>query len=240
MAVPSGGKLNKLTIEGFKDANCQESTNAKYTAQLNPDNIKINYSIEYVQSDGADADSKDLKPKGENSQTLTFSLIIDGTGVLAPLNGATGGQAQSKDVDTQIEELKEACYYYIGDTHEQTYCKITWNKELLHYRGTSFAGRLKSLDITYTLFSSSGAPLRAKVALSFLGTTSGETNNKVLDKKSPDLTHIITIKTGDNLPMLCQNIYGDATLYSEIARINNIVNFRYLEPGSELVFPPIK
>ena len=46
-------------------------------------------------------------------------------------------------------------------------------------------------------------------------------------------------QAGDTLPLMCYRIYGEPKHYLSIARINNINNFRSLEPGINLQFPPI-
>jgi nucleoid-associated protein YgaU len=56
---------------------------------------------------------------------------------------------------------------------------------------------------------------------------------------SPDLTHLITVKAGDTLPLLCDRIYRDSGYYMEVARINGLSSFRNLQPGTTLKFPPL-
>lgn len=227
--------LKKLYIEGFKDPDCTDSTGAKFEAQINPATITIKHKIAHAPKQQSDQSPSADVTSEEAPLDLSFALILDDTGVLG--GDASGG---GTFIDEQIEKLKKACYYYVGENHEHTYCKISWDKDLLSYKGASFGGKLSSMSIAYTLFSPSGSPLRAKIDLAFVGVWTEKTKVKALDKQSPDLTHVITVRIGDNLPMLCQQIYGDASLYTEIAKYNSIVNFRYLEPGAEITFPPMK
>ena len=46
------------------------------------------------------------------------------------------------------------------------------------------------------------------------------------------------VLAGDTLPLLCQQIYGSATHYLQVAAFNGLDDFRVLEPGRELLFPP--
>ncbi|MCK5703624.1 MAG: LysM peptidoglycan-binding domain-containing protein, partial [Cyclobacteriaceae bacterium] len=57
--------------------------------------------------------------------------------------------------------------------------------------------------------------------------------------QSPDLTHFKIVKEGETLPLIAKKIYGDSKYYLEIARVNNINNFRRLKTGQQLVLPPI-
>ena len=56
---------------------------------------------------------------------------------------------------------------------------------------------------------------------------------------SPDLTHLRDVRDGDTLPLLAYDIYGNAQLYLEVARVNKLVNFRRLRSASRLSFPPL-
>jgi nucleoid-associated protein YgaU len=110
----------------------------------------------------------------------------------------------------------------------------------MKYKGTGYFARIKSFDLTYLLFSSDGKTLRAKINASFVGNMDEETESKTKGNTSPDLTHQVTVKAGDTLPMLCEKIYGKRQMFHEVARVNKLLNFRYIEPGTELIFPPLK
>ena len=57
-------------------------------------------------------------------------------------------------------------------------------------------------------------------------------------KNRPDLTHIRVVKEGDTLPSMANDIYGDFSYYLEVAKANNLQDFRNLIPGQKLYFPP--
>jgi nucleoid-associated protein YgaU len=58
-------------------------------------------------------------------------------------------------------------------------------------------------------------------------------------RSSPDLTHLHTVKAGEHLTLLADKYYGDASRYLQVADYNKLANFRRLEPGQQLVFPPL-
>ncbi|MFT6971255.1 MAG: hypothetical protein ACJAXX_001824 [Roseivirga sp.] len=58
-----------------------------------------------------------------------------------------------------------------------------------------------------------------------------------LDKAKLPLTY--TVKEGDQLPELCQQIYNDQSYYIQVARYNGLDKFRNLKAGSALIFPPM-
>ncbi len=225
------GTLVKLKIVGYKDADGTKKTGNEFVAQVNPSNISINHSVQFTEKEGVDNAVSELKFQKAPPQDINLVFTLDGTGALG----------DTKPVNDRIEQLKQTAYYYSGDAHEPPFVKISWNgANYIRYDKNEFTARLSSLKVDYTLFKPNGTPLRAKVSVSFKSTTSVNTANKAQGKSSPDLTHHITVKAGDNLPQMCKRIYGDTSYYNQIAEINNLANFRYLEPGSELVFPPLK
>lgn len=207
----------------------------EFTAQVNPASINVNYGIGYVEDSQDGSIIPQKKYNGTKTQTVSFELILDETGVIP------NDKVIKKGVKDQIELFKKTCYYYIGSEHETPYVKIHLNNEsLFKYNKQAFYARIENFEVTYTMFSSEGEPIRAKLNATFGGTMDPETESSLKDKQSPDLTHMVTVRAGDTLPMLCQRIYGDRQMHHEVARINNLISFRYLEPGTELIFPPIK
>jgi nucleoid-associated protein YgaU len=103
-----------------------------------------------------------------------------------------------------------------------------------------FFGRLKTMSSTYTLFTPGGDPLRAKIKMGFAGFLSTQEEARRAARTSPDMTHIVQFKAGDSLPLLCHRIYDDPTQYAAVAHYNDITNFREIEPGTRIVFPPLR
>jgi nucleoid-associated protein YgaU len=98
---------------------------------------------------------------------------------------------------------------------------------------------MEALKVNYTLFKPSGEPLRAKMDLTFTAYKSTEEVFREASLESPDLTHLVEVKAGDTLPMLCYQIYKDSSYYLAVARLNQLNNFRQLQPGQLLRFPPL-
>jgi len=231
--------MEYLTIEGYKSGENGPTGEgfSKFTAQINPASISIKYGIGY----GGSNDSSDgsiipnRKYTGCEPQTISLEFILDTTGVVPNNN------KDAISIKEQIELFKKTCYYFVGSKHETPYVRIYWNQEsLFKYNDQAFFARVDNFDVNYNMFSSDGKPIRAKINATFSGTMDPVTESNLKDKQSPDLTHMITVRAGDTLPMLCKRIYGDRQMHHEIARVNNLISFRYIEPGTELIFPPIK
>ena len=71
-----------------------------------------------------------------------------------------------------------------------------------------------------------------------------------MDKKSDKTTQskvifnpryrFYTVKDGDDLRLISNQAYGSPDFFLEIARANNLINFRRLSAGTELELPTIE
>lgn len=202
-------------------------TGIAFTALLNPADVKHSRGIVYDKKKAHGQPALDPKYSAADVETLGFALVLDGTGVV-PL---PTGEAR-RDVKTQLDNLNKVVYQYNGSQHEPGRVRLLWGTLI-------FFGRMQSMSMHYTLFKPSGAPLRAKVDLSFIGAMSKQETELVSNLSSPDLTHEVEVRDGDTLPLLCNRIYGDPGYYLDVARFNRLTDFRDLKPGGKLHFPPL-
>ncbi len=218
-------KINSCTVD---DGKISVETDKTFEVMLNPSDYKHDRAVDYNEDRTPGQIGSDLKFSGIKPETIAFSIDIDGTGAVP---AASGGPPE--DVKTQLESLNAIIYKYDGSKHEPNVVRTLWGKLI-------FYGRLTEIDVNYTLFSLEGVPLRAKVKLFFSSFLSREEEALRANKSSPDLTHMVVFKDGDTLPLLCYKIYKDAAYIIDIARINGITNFRNINPGTRIIFPPLR
>ncbi|MBI3525616.1 MAG: peptidoglycan-binding protein [Betaproteobacteria bacterium] len=198
----------------------------KFEVMLNPSGYTYDQEIKYSTETALGDPAKAPKFKCAGKEKVNFSIVLDGTGVV-PVSGA------AVDVKTQIQKLNKVCYDYNGSNHEPNIVQLVWGS-------LSFNGRLTSMSTEYTLFKPTGEPLRAKIKLTFTDYVSVKEEALKANKTSPDLTHLIEVKAGDSLPLLCFRIYKNSAYYLEVAKSNGITNFRDIKPGTRLNFPPLR
>jgi len=220
------GELKKLTITA-----CTIQTNGdvevgsqKFEAMLNPSSYSHQYVINYDEKVAFGKAAPTVKFSGTDGEEVGFDLLLDGTGVV---EGAT------RDVKTQIKDLRTVVYEYDGNNHEPNVVKLLWGAMI-------FFGRLKSMSVEYTVFEPGGDPLRAKVKLKFFGFMSEKEESLRANRSSPDLSHSIVVREGDTLPLLCYRVYKNTSYYPEVARFNHLSDFRNLQPGMRISLPPLK
>jgi len=230
MAAATTGKKDKLTISVCSidnSGNKKIDKSRAFEFMLNPSEYDRSYAIAYNKKEAMGQSGSETKFGGIKPGKMKFSTLIDGSGAVVEAG------ASQVDVKTQIQELKKIVYYYDGDKHEPNYVQVLWGSQI-------FYGRLESMSVDNTLFKSSGEPLRAKIQMSFIEFMSKEEEAKKANRSSPDLSHLIEVKAGDTLPLLCYRVYKDSSYYLEVARVNNMTDFRNIKPGSKLHFPPLR
>jgi hypothetical protein len=219
--------LEKLTITIYSNPKFSQKLRSIKVA-INPEEYQHSYAISYTSAEGPGANGKILQFRSYGAENLSFTIWFDGTGAVA---GAPRGETTS--IDKQITAFRNAVFPYDGKTHSPNYLELAWGTLL-------FKCVLLSLNFTYTMFAPSGEPIRAKCVASFRRYVSPDDLAKQANKSSPDMSHLVTVKAGDTLPLLCHRIYGSSRHYPEVARINNLAGFRALAPGTVLLFPPLR
>ncbi|UGQ48174.1 CIS tube protein [Massilia endophytica] len=215
--------LKKLTIIAYADPGFSQKV-GDYSVQINPESYRQTHSTQYTDNDSTDTAGVTTKFYVQDPQKLTFDFYLDATGVVQP---------SITSVATEISNFKTVAYSYNGTIHAPNYLEIVWGN------GVSFNCRLTSLDIDYTLFQSDGTPVRAKLSVGFEEYLSPQEIAQRANKSSPDLTHARVVQGGDTLPNMCFQIYGDPKHYPGVAAYNELDNFRALQSGMVLYFPPL-
>jgi len=201
-----------------------DSSRPEFKALINPAGYEHGFNIRYTKNKALGQAGTETKYDITQAEKLTLkSLVLDGTGAVP---------GELVPVRTQVENLRRATYDYVGTLHEAPIVQVVWGALL-------FFGRVESLKFDYTLFKPNGEPLRAKVSLNLVEYKSPPEIVKESKQSSPDLTHLIVVRAGDTLPLLCERIYRDPSYYLEVARINGLTAFRQLQPGTSLRFPPL-
>lgn len=220
--------LTRCTVE---NGQAREHAADVFRVSINPADYKHSFGISYSASkpEGQALGKAGVTPRfaSVNAEKIAFSIVLDGTGVVA--------DAQNRSVADQVRALKAIVYNYRGSEHEPNVVKIAWGRGL-----SAFFGRLESMTVDYTLFRATGEALRAKIAFAFISFSTQMEEALSAQRSSPDMTHMVRVRAGDTLPLLCQRIYRDPTKYLEIARLNDLDGFRALVPDTVLRFPPMR
>ncbi|MBL7749284.1 MAG: hypothetical protein JNM19_17730 [Chitinophagaceae bacterium] len=195
-----------------------------FLAMFNPENLAIKEDIDWTANCASGSAGSDMHYKGTKPRTFTLELTIDGTGVNT--NGV------KIPVTAQVALFRAATTGVQGLLHHPAFLLVQYGL----FINTCV---LNSSTVTYTMFDMFGLPIRAKISASFTERTIATLSNILGMLSSPDLTHRRTVKQWDILPYLTKEIYNNQHYYLQVARVNRLKNFRKLQAGQEIVFPPL-
>lgn len=228
-------KITAYSSSGFEDN--KKISSGEFTVLVNPEGYSRSYKIKFKEQQASGTKAQQMKFDKVEPEDLELEFLFDKTGALPGTFKAKDDagikQESSEGVWPDIEQFKKVVYDYKGDIHQPPYLIIQWG-ELI------FKCVLREMTINFKLFRPDGTPLRAVVKAKFTQTVENELRVRQEGKKSPDITHVRIVKAGDTLPMLCYQVYEDPAYYIVVAKVNKLFNFRYLEPGTKIFFPPVK
>ncbi|MEM0938994.1 MAG: hypothetical protein AAGI25_04290 [Bacteroidota bacterium] len=227
-------KLQKLKIFAYENEN-RIGLPKEFEAMFNPESVRRNFTNKFHKITDPNSLEGIVAFTGVIPSTIQMKLIFDGTGV--DEFGATLVARllkPRKSVAERVDEFRNLLVNKKGKVHRPMYLTIQWGKTLDYHCS------LISLNINYTLFDRSGDPLRAELDVSFVGDDPPEESKKKAALQSPDLTHYRMVLEGDQLPLMCDQIYGSSLYYLMVAKANDLDDFRHLKPGQEIYFPPIE
>ena len=245
-----GGVVPKVKIESFKKMNFTESLGKITLPLVTNEGIKQKYEIKWGEEKKTTAAGESASVnlfERYGTEPLEIETVVDATGVyrVKPEEGDALGKINydKPNIEEYISEMRRLLYGFDAGIHQPPYITLTWGK-IFAASGSAatgaiagvFKGVLSSMEISYELFSSEGKPIRAKVSLKFLPFTDPKAKPP---GNSPDLTHIIEVKPGDNLAKLCNKVYESPDYYHQVAQINGLASAYAIRPGMKLMFPPL-
>lgn len=214
--------LLKMSLQAYADAQFTQATGSPYAVFLNPESFvhKSENSYDTPHPPGSAGDTPRFNYASQGN--LDFSLVLDGT---RPIDG------KLVEVSKEIAALKNLAFAYHGEVRSPYYVEVTWGDFL-------FKGRLTTFNVNYSLFRPDGTPVRAKVDLAFVSFTDTKTLALMAGSQQGDSSlRRYLVKAGDTLPQLCHAIYGDASHYLQVAKLNKLVHFSKLVEGTVIHFP---
>ena len=162
--------------------------------------------------------------RGPQPSKLALEMFFDASGV------------HDGSVVAVVERLF-ACCVPTSATHQQNKASPPW---VLFRWGdlTGFLAYISSVQAKYTLFTSSGLPIRATCTVT-LDELAGEPpgQNPTSGGLVPRRLHVVV--EGDTLAGVAYREYGDASLWRAVAQVNRVDDPTRLRPGSHLLLPTV-
>jgi hypothetical protein len=184
---------------------------------FNPTEYQVQKANTFAEINIPGLESPPIQFVRGSNEKLTADLVVDTSDTLEDVR------------DRYVNKLRGLMNINI-ELHAPPIVRLVWN-------GQVFVGVIESLNITYTLFTPAGMPIRAKLALALKEYRPAAVQVKERPTASPDFDKTWTVRRGDTLTGIAGALYRDCTRWRDIARANAITDPRSLAPGRVLAIP---
>ena len=215
--LPFNFKIIPTTREGVP-------AGVPFVAMFNPESFVVNETIRWFGDTVPGKANTDPTFLSVRPRTFTIEFTLDGTGVNT--NGV------KIPVTAQVALFRGVTSNIRGTIHRPSYLMVQYGTFVT-------VCVMNSSEVNYTMFDLAGLPIRAKISATFTERVIPGLSDVLGMLSSPDLTHQVTVKQYDILPLLTYNIYKNQHYYLQVARTNKLKNFRRLSPGTPLNFYPL-
>ncbi len=215
--------LEKLTIT--------PENGAPIVARFNPERYTVNKSVQFAEVAIPGLDAPVVQFVRGQAEKINFELFFDTTEF-----GLEGNVKDVRNLTGKVYQLLKV----ERETHAPPRLILRWGTAgKLFSFGTKVSPWcvLESISEEFTLFSSNGIPLRAKLNVSFREAWTIEEQLRETPRHSSDRTHVRVLGRGQTLSHLAAQEYGDPGAWRAIADANRIDAPRRVQPGTRLEIP---
>jgi hypothetical protein len=184
---------------------------------FNPTEYQIQKSNNFAEINIPGLESPPIQYVRGAAEKLTADLLVDTSDTL-------------DDVRTKYVNRLRGLMNINTELHAPPIVRLMW-------AGQVFVGVVESLNVTYTLFTPAGIPLRAKLAVTLKEYRPAAVQVKERPTASPDFDKTWTVRRGDTLSGIAGAVYRDPGQWRAIADANGIADPRRLVPGRTLAVP---
>ena len=206
---------------------------APITAMFNPEKYTVSKSLQLAEIGIPGLDSPVVQYVRGQNEKISMELFFDTTDA-----GMTGNVTDVRSLTGPVYQLLKVN----GELHAPPRVRLQWGTAghlTSQASSTSPWLLLESASQELNLFSPEGVPLRAKLTVTFREAWTIEAQLQDTPRHSSDHTKLHRVQRGETLSQVAYVEYQDPALWRPIAAANNLANPRQLQPGMQLVVPPI-
>ncbi len=198
---------------------------------FNPSEYQLTDGSSYSEKKVPGLDGPILQYISGDATELSLNLFLDTYVPKSTSLISFGPPKESTDVSALTKQIADATSID-GSMHRPTKVTFKWGS-------LNFEGVVTKMNHTYTMFTESGMPVRAKVSLTFKSLISPTDTKRKSPFESPDRTKYRTLRQGMGLWDIANMEYGDPDLWKVIARENGILNPLDVRPGQIVKLPAL-
>lgn len=198
---------------------------------FNPSEYQLTDGANYSEKKVPGMDGPIIQYVSGNATELSLNLFLDTYVAKSTSMIPIGSSGSSSDVSYITKQIADATSID-GSLHRPPKVTFKWGS-------LNFQGVVTRFNHTYTMFTESGMPVRAKVSLTFKALISPKDTSRKSPFESPDRTKYRTIRQGVGLWDIANMEYGDPDMWKVIARENGILNPLDVRPGQIVKLPAL-
>ncbi len=198
---------------------------------FNPSEYQLTDGSSYSEKKVPGLDGPILQYISGDATELSLNLFLDTYVPKSTSLISFGPPKESTDVSALTKQIADATSID-GSMHRPPKVTFKWGS-------LNFEGVVTKMNHTYTMFTESGMPVRAKVSLTFKSLISPTDTKRKSPFESPDRTKYRTLRQGMGLWDIANMEYGDPDLWKVIARENGILNPLDVRPGQIVKLPAL-
>jgi len=202
----------------YEKASIQPEGKSAIDVLFNPNAYTVEKSNQIAESAVPGLEAPILQYVHGNTRTLSMDLFFD-----------------TYEEQTDVRDHTDKIYGLLNidaSTHVPPICRITWG-------GFSFRGVLDHVSGNFSLFLPDGTPARANLTVTFKEFIDVEVLVRQNPTQSTDHRKTRLVRSGDRLPAIAWEEYGDAAKWRPIADANGIDDPKNLEVGMRLIIPAL-
>jgi hypothetical protein len=193
-------------------------------AEYNPTEYSLDKSVTYGEQNLPGATTPITQFGSGAAESLSMELFFD----------TYENDESSRDVRIEYTNKIDELLKVDPELHAPPICEFVWGKNF------RFKCVLEKASKKFTMFLPDGTPVRARVNVSLKEYEEPLWEKAEKPPQSADKTSVWRVTEGDTLWFIAAEEYGDPAQWRPIATKNGIVNPRRLDPGRELVVPPLE
>lgn len=195
--------------------------------QYNPQGYEVSNDVKYAEKSIPGQEGTIRQFVAGESPSLNISLMFDTyipPSVDMPVEGGTDVTLLTRQI-IKLTHIK-------GSLHRPPLVTFVWGT-------VTFQGIVSNVKQQFTMFLSSGMPVRAKLDVTIKAASQNSLLRMLSPLESPDRTKFRTVKEGEYLWNYALEEYGDAQMWRVIARENKILNPLDITPGQIIKLPAL-
>ena len=206
-------------------------------AQFNPTELQFQKQAQIAEVAIPGLDTPLLQFVRLQDEKITLELFFDTTD--------TGMGDSAKSVTLLTDPFYDLLKIQ-SDTHAPPRLNFGWGSEFpgarIHeasQQRSVFTCVVDSFTQHFTLFAPNGTPLRAKLSVGLREYKTLQKQVETLNLQSADVTKAYVVCSGDTLPKIAWQEYGDPTAWRIVADANALGDPTALVPGAVLSLPAV-